>query len=459
MFDIDSSLFSAFRAPPGPTLYGQFRSAVTSDVVEIALIVAFGTVLFSVILSSIGIPDGKKRLSSVVSASIACYFFICILLAIFGYGWRVGSLHTETQYKAFTNATVHAKVGLNVGLYSVNITMKGEPTKQLSEEIDYNEHFNFGQLQGRFGFGSQAGLVSREFREGQARGLPYPILWVIEYFTLDGELIRWGRQYRQAGYYTAILMWSALAFFFLTVMTASWTLAYSACLSCTTGILMILACVTYDQLYSSVGPQLKIPFEDGVLETAYGWSFYLTLANGLLLCWLGFVMMMLYLFFPDTVLTLFGIDLDETDEILLVEDEPTEQPQEESQGEANEEQQREQQRTESGALGGRPSCVFVKGRDDSMAGGFANVIQDLASSRNRTTRRSVRTQSGFTIKRKQRTVRTRAGSSSDPELQVATTPSLEKLKRGNISLAAIQQSSTDTLLSYTNPSCSTIQEL
>ena len=52
-----------------------------------------------------------------------------------------------------------------------------------------------------------AGLFNREFRDAQNKGLPYPILWIAEYFTLDGEGVRWGRHYRQAGYYTHIVIW------------------------------------------------------------------------------------------------------------------------------------------------------------------------------------------------------------------------------------------------------------
>ena len=45
------------------------------------------------------------------------------------------------------------------------------------------------------------------YRDGQLKGLPYPILWVAEYFTHDAEGIRWGRYYRQAGYFTHIFLW------------------------------------------------------------------------------------------------------------------------------------------------------------------------------------------------------------------------------------------------------------
>lgn len=52
-----------------------------------------------------------------------------------------------------------------------------------------------------------AAAFNREFREAQRRGVPLPILAVAEYFTLDGEGIRWGRLYRQAGYYTHLMLW------------------------------------------------------------------------------------------------------------------------------------------------------------------------------------------------------------------------------------------------------------
>ena len=52
-----------------------------------------------------------------------------------------------------------------------------------------------------------AGRVNQEFRAAQELGLPYPILWVAEYFVLDGEEILWGRYYREAGFYTHSILW------------------------------------------------------------------------------------------------------------------------------------------------------------------------------------------------------------------------------------------------------------
>jgi len=39
------------------------------------------------------------------------------------------------------------------------------------------------------------------------KGLPYPILRVIEYLSADRTGFVWGRQYRLAGYYTSFILW------------------------------------------------------------------------------------------------------------------------------------------------------------------------------------------------------------------------------------------------------------
>lgn len=92
-------------------------------------------------------------------------------------------------------------------ILSGNPDMKKEKSALQNERINYNEHFSWEWAQGRFGFGKYAGRISREFRAGVLRGLPLPILQVAEYFTFDGEGIRFGRYYRQAGWYTHLILW------------------------------------------------------------------------------------------------------------------------------------------------------------------------------------------------------------------------------------------------------------
>ncbi|GBM93032.1 hypothetical protein AVEN_242383-1, partial [Araneus ventricosus] len=51
-----------------------------------------------------------------------------------------------------------------------------------------------------------AGRLNREYRAAQSKGLPYPILWAVEYFTVDEGNFRYGRYYRLAGWYCHIAM-------------------------------------------------------------------------------------------------------------------------------------------------------------------------------------------------------------------------------------------------------------
>jgi len=46
-----------------------------------------------------------------------------------------------------------------------------------------------------------------EYRMALKRGLPFPLLTVVEYFAVNSEGFAWGRAYREAGYYTSIFLW------------------------------------------------------------------------------------------------------------------------------------------------------------------------------------------------------------------------------------------------------------
>lgn len=41
--------------------------------------------------------------------------------------WAEASVKANATYKSFSNAVVSAEVGLHVGLYGINITLKGKP--------------------------------------------------------------------------------------------------------------------------------------------------------------------------------------------------------------------------------------------------------------------------------------------------------------------------------------------
>jgi len=88
--------------------------------------------------------------------------------------------------------------------------ISGVPEYQHNERIRYNEAFRWADPwgQGHIGLGPDAGRFNQEyFHAKSVIGVPYPIQWVAEYFTLDGGQMRWGRKFRIAGYYTHVLLW------------------------------------------------------------------------------------------------------------------------------------------------------------------------------------------------------------------------------------------------------------
>ena len=58
--------------------------------------------------------------------------------------------------------------------------------------------------------------MERELGKALRKGLPFPILKVIEYLSAEG--FTWGRQYRVAGYYTKCLMVMAGISWIITVI-------------------------------------------------------------------------------------------------------------------------------------------------------------------------------------------------------------------------------------------------
>ena len=58
-------------------------------------------------------------------------------------------------------------------------------------DVAFNERFDF----------ERPDQLQQEYKKGLKKGLPFPILTVAEYMSVDAEGFCWGRNYRQAGYY------------------------------------------------------------------------------------------------------------------------------------------------------------------------------------------------------------------------------------------------------------------
>ncbi|CAL1536658.1 unnamed protein product [Lymnaea stagnalis] len=234
--------------------------------------------------------------------------------------WETSEINTRTKYKAGTGQEVNVSIGVNIGFRGVNITLKGEKDQIAGETINYNEHFSWEGLQGRFGFGPFAGQFNREYRAAQLRGLPLPILWVAEYFTIDGEGIRWGRHYRQAGWYSHIILWLAFPLWILANILFSVLLRYGAYFLVLTGLSMVTSNIIWATLRNV--NDLKIPFTShDVLLFSYGGSFWICLITGIICVVLGFIVFLMDKLCPSLIATFFGVDVLQDSESIIVEEE------------------------------------------------------------------------------------------------------------------------------------------
>ena len=139
---------NSFRNQPAPALYGENKTPVTEDILEVGLLVAFAMIAFSFILIIPGIRGWEvsqveltlfsscnynelftlfiiQRLFATIRVFVALWIGAVILVSNFGYGWYTDTVRVQTQYKAFTTEEINADVGLHVGLRGVNITLKG----------------------------------------------------------------------------------------------------------------------------------------------------------------------------------------------------------------------------------------------------------------------------------------------------------------------------------------------
>ncbi|XP_011171592.1 dual oxidase maturation factor 1 isoform X2 [Solenopsis invicta] len=309
--------FQFGRSEGFPSQYSENHTPVTVDVTETILITVF--VIISIAYICI-VPGYRKKQSIYVAIKVGFSIIIgCLLIENFGQEWEYGSTKSKTPYRAGIGQEINAQMVVKIGLRSVNITLKAKPeegTPLAKETIDYNERFPWTWDQGIIGFGPYAGLLQRTFREGQRKGLPIPILWIAEYFVIDGEGIRFGRFYRTAGWYCHILLWTAFACWILANIFLQSVSRYAAYLLGLIGGLQLLTCFVWVCVHNPI--PLVIPFEDGVIKITLGQHFWMTFGCGLLCIFLSIIMIFMDLRYPNTLSTFLQIDpLGQYDECII----------------------------------------------------------------------------------------------------------------------------------------------
>ncbi|KAL1463553.1 hypothetical protein WDU94_015294, partial [Cyamophila willieti] len=232
-----------------------------------------------------------------------------------GSSWHVGKTEITSSYRAYSRELLNAELGAYIGLNHVNITLCALPTDNstLIEDIDFNERFSW---RGSYEMGES-------YREGLIRGLPFPILTVAEYFSLGQEGFAWGGQYRAAGYYAGVLLWAALAAWFLMNLLLVVVPRYGAYAMTITGILMILSASMYHFMLPKVPLQIRFEFNKS-LSFQYGWCFYLVIIAGVICFLVGLSIAAVDLIYPHKFSTILEVDFDTPfDRHIIIEDSST----------------------------------------------------------------------------------------------------------------------------------------
>ncbi|XP_054707267.1 dual oxidase maturation factor 1-like isoform X2 [Uloborus diversus] len=289
--------FDAFRVDGGPTLYSHAnRTPVVEDIRNILIYVSFSTLFIAFLLIFPGIR--KERVSTLITVTTSLFVGAVILLSNNGTDWHVSEGSISTPYRAFSKEKLYADISVRIGLTSVNVTLQANPIHKNSEDINYNERFNW----------VEATQLKTEFREALIKGLPFPILTIAEYLSQNMEGFSWGGKYRKAGYYTSIMLWTSFAIWMVMNILLCMVPRYGAYAMVLTGLLVLSANAIYALLLPKI--PLIIHFEVQVLTFSFGWCFWILVVAGTLSVIVGTAMSIIDNFFPNKFSTIFEVDYD-----------------------------------------------------------------------------------------------------------------------------------------------------
>ncbi|CEF64709.1 Moladietz [Strongyloides ratti] len=274
-----SGWFDAFRENGEPTWFHEIKPPLPTDIFIVAIFWLFLTPItaFLIILPGVRNRKGISSLSFLLAMSTGA----TILVSIYYPGWHQSNGRIFSSYKSFSSGKIHAKIGVKIGLKHVNITLtslckddlfENETISQFSNQFLYNERFQFDEVS----------TLSKELLIATKKGLPYPILKIVEYLSVNGGGFPWGRQYRLAGYYASFFLWVAFGFWILKLFFLCALPHHTFHVSCIVGISILIA----DLIYAYNTPKsLIIKFEGpnkSVVDLVFSLStcFYSTLLVG-----------------------------------------------------------------------------------------------------------------------------------------------------------------------------------
>ncbi|XP_070686593.1 dual oxidase maturation factor 1 [Pempheris klunzingeri] len=261
----------------------------------LTIILVFLVIAVSLLLILPGIR-GKSRLFWMFRIIISLFIGIVIVALNFTNDWAEARMTTNATYKSFSDAVVNAEIGLHVGLYGINVTLKGNPVIQLNETIDYNEIFSWHDT------------MEKQYEDALEKGLPNPILYIAEKFTLSSTcgLIF---QYRYSGKYASATLWTAFCCWMLAnILFTMPVILYAGYMMLATAAFIFFSMASFSTIMNV--PQCVFSIGTNSFETMYSHSFWLALVTGVLCTIIGVLVVMLNILIPERIREAFSVGVE-----------------------------------------------------------------------------------------------------------------------------------------------------
>ncbi|KAM3870557.1 dual oxidase maturation factor 2 [Diretmus argenteus] len=265
----------------------------------LTIILVFLVLAVSFLLILPGIR-GKSRLFWMFRVIIGLFIGVVIVALNFTNDWAEARTTTNATYKSFSNAVVNAEIGLHVGLYGINVTLKGNPVIQFNETIDYNEMFSWQDS------------IEKDYEDALEKGLPNPILYIAEKFTFNspcGIIF----QYAYSGRYASATLWTAFCCWMVSnILLSMPVILYAGYMMMATAAFIFFSMASFSTIMNL--PQCIFSIGTGSLEADYSHSFWLALATGVLCAVIGFLVVMLDFLIPEKMREAFSAGVDSYDD-------------------------------------------------------------------------------------------------------------------------------------------------
>ncbi|XP_022048638.1 dual oxidase maturation factor 1 [Acanthochromis polyacanthus] len=278
------------------------RTAFIFSTRLLTIILVFLVVAVGLLLILPGIR-GKSRVLWMFRIIISLFIGAVIVALNFTSDWAEASVTTNATYKSFSNAVINADIGLHVGLYGINVTLKGNPVVQFNETINYNEVFSWHDT------------MAKVYEDALERGLPNPILYIAEKFTLSSPcgLIF---QYRYSGRYASATLWTAFCCWLIAnILFSMPVIVYAGYMMLATAAFIFFSMASFSTIMNV--PQCVFSIGTASFEAEYSHSFWLALATGVLCTIIGTAVVIFDFLVPEKIKEAFsvGVDSDEDDDV------------------------------------------------------------------------------------------------------------------------------------------------